>query len=187
MLELLFPTAVGLVETQRCCEDWATSLPRLDSPCDVASTVADSFDVIDNGNFRIAGKNKVAVHAVNGKVGRDGSHRRGKTLGDCGAAIDSAGSWRMPEGASVGKDILSDIPRVRDIRQKAEKELRKRTNRPDVIHRSQLKDIFDRRLGGVELRRLKQCHALRHFVLVRSCRSNAELREITEQGLGVCK
>ena len=29
-----------------------------------------------------------------------------ETLGDDGAAVDSAGSWGVPEGPGVGEDIL---------------------------------------------------------------------------------
>ncbi len=96
MLKLLLPTAVGFAEAQCGCEDGSPSLSRLDCPSNKTPSVADSFNVIENWYFRIACEHKITVHAVYSEIGRDGSHGGGQTLGDCGSAVDTSGSRRMP-------------------------------------------------------------------------------------------
>lgn len=96
MLKLLLSTAIGFAETQCGCEDGPPSLPCLDSPSNKTPSVADSFNVVENRYFRIACEDKITVHAVHSEIGGDGSHCGRQRLGDCGSAVDTSGSRRMP-------------------------------------------------------------------------------------------
>ena len=57
----------------------------------------------------VAGEDEVAVHAVDGEVGRDGGLRRGEALRDGGATEDAARARRVPERAGVGVDVRADV------------------------------------------------------------------------------
>lgn len=106
MFDLLLPTTVGLAETQGGGEDGPTPLSGLYGARDKAAAVAHPFDVIEDGDFGVTGENEVAVHAVDGKVGGNGSHGRGEGLRNRGTTVDAAGPGWVPEGSSVGEDIL---------------------------------------------------------------------------------
>lgn len=54
------------------------------------------LNVVEDGNGRVAGEDEVAVHGVDGEVGGHGSLGCGEALGDHGAAVDAAGSGRVP-------------------------------------------------------------------------------------------
>lgn len=109
MLQLLLPTAIRPAETQRRGENGPAPLSRLHRPRDETPAVTDSFDMVEDRDLRVTGKHKVAVHAVDGEVGGDGSHGCGEGLSYRGAAVDAAGSWGMPEGTGIGEDILERV------------------------------------------------------------------------------
>lgn len=67
------------------------------------------LDVVHDGDLGVAGENEVAVHAVDGKVRWDGSLSGSEALRDDGTAVDTAGSWGMPERSGVGKDVLGGV------------------------------------------------------------------------------
>lgn len=96
MLKLLLSTAIGSAETQCGCEDGPPPLSCLDGPRDKTPSVADSLNVIENRYFRIACEDEITVHAVYSEIGGDGSHCGRQGLGDCGSAVDTSGSRRMP-------------------------------------------------------------------------------------------
>ena len=106
MFNLFLPTTVGLAETQGGGEDGPTPLSGLYGARDKAASVAHPFDVVEDRDFGITGENEVAVHAVDGKVGGNGSHGRGEGLRNRGTTVDTAGPGRVPERSSVGEDIL---------------------------------------------------------------------------------
>ena len=106
MFKLLLPTTVGLAETQGGGEYGPTPLSGLYGARDKAAAVAHPFDVVEDGNLGVTGENEVAVHAVDGKVGGNGSHGRGEGLRNRGTTVDTAGPGRVPKRSSVGEDIL---------------------------------------------------------------------------------
>ena len=65
--------------------------------------------MVEDRNGRVAGEDKVTVHAVDGKVGRDCSLGSGEALRDGSAAEDTARSGRVPEWACIGVDVGADI------------------------------------------------------------------------------
>lgn len=62
--------------------------------------------VVEDGDRRVAGKDEVAVHAMNGEMGRNGELCGREALGNDRAAIDAASSRRVPQGTSIGENIL---------------------------------------------------------------------------------
>lgn len=106
MFNLLLPTTVPLTKTQRSGEDRPPPLSSLHGPRNKAPAVAHPLDMIKDGNFRVTCENEVTVHAMDGKVRRNGSHGCREGLGYRGAAVYAAGSGRVPEGPGVGEDIL---------------------------------------------------------------------------------
>ena len=64
------------------------------------------LDVEHDWYLTIACENEVAVHAMDRKVAGDGSLGCCETLCNDGTAVDSAGSWGMPEGSGIGEHIL---------------------------------------------------------------------------------
>lgn len=110
----LFPTAtVGFAETQCGGENRSTALPSLHRAGGETSTVADSLDVVDDGDFRVAGQNEIAMHAVDGKIIGDSSHRGGKRLGDGGTAVNASCARRMPKRPGVCEYILVGLGGIR--------------------------------------------------------------------------
>jgi hypothetical protein len=87
-------------------ENNLASLSSLYCPRYEGATVADVFDVVDYGDVGVAGQNKVAVHAVDGEVLGDGVLSCRKALGYYCAAIDAAGSGRVPQWPRVGVEVL---------------------------------------------------------------------------------
>lgn len=83
-------------ETAGCREDDFTSLAGLDGAGCEGAAGADVFYVVDYGDVGLAGEDEVAVHAVHAEVLGDGVLGGPETLGDYGAAVDAAGSWRVP-------------------------------------------------------------------------------------------
>lgn len=75
MVNRLLAAAAEPAEAQGGGEDWPAPLTCLHGPSDKAPSIAHPLNMIENGNFRVAGKDKVAVHAVNSEVGGDGAHR----------------------------------------------------------------------------------------------------------------
>lgn len=65
--------------------------------------------MVEDRNGRVAGEDKVTVHAVDGKVGRDCSLGSGETLRDGSTAEDTPRSGRVPEWAGIGIDVGADI------------------------------------------------------------------------------
>jgi hypothetical protein len=68
VLDLLVTTAVLAHEAHGGCEDDFAPLAGLDRPCCKRLAGADAFDVVYNGDLCVAGKDKVAVHRVDGEV-----------------------------------------------------------------------------------------------------------------------
>lgn len=68
--------------------------------------------MVDDWNLRVAVQDEVAVHRMDVEILRDGALGRGETLGDHGAAVDAAGSGRVPEGARVCEEIRVDVGQV---------------------------------------------------------------------------
>lgn len=64
------------------------------------------LDIVHDGELAVAGQDEVAVHAMHREVARDGPLGGREALCYDRAAVDSAGTWRMPEGPSVGEDVL---------------------------------------------------------------------------------
>lgn len=95
-----------LAETQRSGENGPSALSGLHGPRDEAPSVTHALDMVEDGDLRVSGQNKVAMHTVDGEIGGYGPHGRGKGLGYRGSAIDTACPWRMPEGTSIGEYIL---------------------------------------------------------------------------------
>lgn len=106
MFDSLLPATVCLAETQRGGEDGPPALSGLYSPRDKTPSVANTLDMVEDGDGGVSGQNEVAVHAVDGKIVGHGSHGRGQGLGYRGSAIDTACSRRMPEGTGVCENIL---------------------------------------------------------------------------------
>lgn len=106
MLELPLSTTVLLAEAQRGREDGPPALTSLHRAGRKALAVTHALDVVQDGDLRVARQHEVAVHAVHGEVGGDGALGGGEALGDGGTAVDTARAWGVPEGASVGEDIL---------------------------------------------------------------------------------
>ena len=77
-------------------ENNIASLSGLHCSCYEGAAVADVFDVVDYGDFGIASQNEVAVHAVDSKVLGNRVLGCGEALGYYCAAVDAAGSGRMP-------------------------------------------------------------------------------------------
>ena len=96
-------------EAHRRREDALAALARLHGARDEGFPVADALDVVEDGDLRVAGEDKVAVHAVDCEVRRDGRLRRGEALRDGGAAEDAARPRRVPEGPGVGVDVGADV------------------------------------------------------------------------------
>ena len=65
--------------------------------------------MVEDWNGRVAGKDKVTVHAVDGEVGRDCGLGSGEALRDGSATEDTARSGRVPEWAGIGVDVGADI------------------------------------------------------------------------------
>jgi hypothetical protein len=68
VLDLLVTAAVLAHEAHGGCEDNFAPLAGLDRPCCKRLAGADAFDVVYNGYLCVAGKDKVAVHRVDGEV-----------------------------------------------------------------------------------------------------------------------
>jgi hypothetical protein len=83
----------------------------LDCACCEGFAFPDVLDVVHDRNLGVASENEVAVHAVDGKVRGYGSLGGGEALRDDGTAVDTAGSWGMPERSGVGEDILGRVRR----------------------------------------------------------------------------
>ena len=108
--QIPWPPATALFrEAHRRREDGFAPLPRLDSACREALAVADALDVVEDGDGGVAGEDEIAVHAVDGEVGRDGGLGGGEALGDGSAAEDAAGAGRVPELAGVGVDVRANV------------------------------------------------------------------------------
>lgn len=167
MFKLLLPTTVGLAETQGGGEDGPTPLSGLYGARDKAASVAHPFDVVEDRDFGITGENEVAVHAVDGKVGGNGSHGRGEGLRNRGTTVDTAGPGRVPKRSSVGEDILyyehdSCVSGSRLTLWWPGMDGWV-SYRPNIDNGRQFQDVFDRRLGGIQLRRVEQGHIFGHF------------------------
>ena len=106
MVYRLLAAGVFTHEGQGGCEDGLPSLASLHGARRERFALSYVFHVVEYGDRRVASKNKVAVHAVDGEMGGNGELRGRKALGDDRAAIDTAGSRRVPQGASVGENIL---------------------------------------------------------------------------------
>src|SRR3954453_6103821 len=96
-------------KTHRSGEDRLPPLPRLHRPCRKTLSIPDSFNMVEDWNGRVAGEDKVTVHAVDGEVGRDCGLGSGEALRDGSAAEDSARSRRMPEWAGIGIYVGTDV------------------------------------------------------------------------------
>ena len=96
VLHQLTPTTVLPYEAHGGGEDGLPPLPRLYRPCGKASPFTNVFDMVDYGYVVIAGEDKVAVHAVDGEVGRDRLLRRGEALCNRATSIDASSSRRVP-------------------------------------------------------------------------------------------
>jgi hypothetical protein len=64
------------------------------------------LDVVEDRQGGVAREHKVAVHAVDREVFRDGKLCGREALGYYGAAVDASRPRGVPEGAGVGEDIL---------------------------------------------------------------------------------
>ncbi len=115
MLDFLSTATVLFHERQRRGEDAFAPLPGLDGACDEAFAVADALDVVQDRNLRVAGEHKVAVHAVNCEVRRNGGLRRGEALRNRRAPKDAARPGRMPERTGVGVDVWSDVDQRKEL------------------------------------------------------------------------
>ena len=77
-------------------EDGLASLSGLHRSCSEGFAVTDVFDVVDDRDFCVAGKDKVAVHGVDGEVARNGALGGAEALRDDGTTVDAACAGRMP-------------------------------------------------------------------------------------------
>ena len=87
-------------------ENTLPALPGLDCAGCKGFAFADMLDVKHDWYLAIACKNEVAVHAMDCEVAGDSFLGRGETLCNDGTAVDSAGSWGVPEGSGIGEHIL---------------------------------------------------------------------------------
>lgn len=71
-----------------------------------ASASADALNVIHEWDLRVAGEDKVTVHAVHKEIIRDGSLRGRQALRDHRAAVDTARTGWMPQRSGIGEDVL---------------------------------------------------------------------------------
>ena len=63
-------------------------LARGHAPRGEAPAVAEAVDVVDDGDFGIAGQEKISVHGMRRTAGVDRAHRGDQRLADHLAAID---------------------------------------------------------------------------------------------------
>jgi hypothetical protein len=106
MLNKLLTAAVYPIETERRCEDGPSTLSRLHGSGSKALAGAHSLDMIDNGDVRVSGQHKITVHAVHEELIGDGALGGAEALRNHGASVDSPRAGGMPEGTSVGENIL---------------------------------------------------------------------------------
>lgn len=106
MLHQFLPSTPFPHKAHRGREYGSAPLPCLHRPGCEALSFPDMLDVVEDRYLRVTGKDEVAVHAVDGEVRGNGDLGGGETLGDDGAAVDSAGAGRVPERAGVCEDIL---------------------------------------------------------------------------------
>ena len=106
MLYHLLPSAVLPYERHRGGEYTLPTLSSLHSARCKGFPFADVLHVVHDWYFGIACENKIAVHTMDCEVAGDGSLGRREALRYHGAAIDSAGSWRVPEGSRIGEYVL---------------------------------------------------------------------------------
>lgn len=105
MVDSRWPGASFTNEAQRCCENSPPFLSSLNCSRYEALTVPYSFDMIQNWNGRVSGKNEIAVHAMDEKdsmvIGRRGWWDtllcRGEALSNHSTTVNTTSAWRVPE------------------------------------------------------------------------------------------
>lgn len=103
----ILSTTILPIEAQGCSEDRFPALSGLDGAGSETTTIANSFNVIQDWRLGVTGKDEIAVHAMDSVIARHSKLRSCKALCDCSAAKDATCVWRMPDRTDVGKNILS--------------------------------------------------------------------------------
>ena len=88
------------------------ALPCLHSPRSETPTLPYILHMIDDRDFGISVQDKVAVHGVDVEVFGHRALGGGQALCYDGSAVDSAGSWGVPEGTRVGEEVGVDVGEV---------------------------------------------------------------------------
>lgn len=105
MVDSRWPGASFANEAQCRCEDSPPFLSSLNCSRYEALTVSYSFDMVQNWNSRVSGKNKIAVHAMDEEdsvaIGRrrwwNSLLSRREALSDHSTTVNTTSAWRVPE------------------------------------------------------------------------------------------
>jgi len=110
VFDCLLAAAAGAHEGDCGGEDASSSLARLDGSGDEGFSVSNSLDVVEDGDFGVAGEDEIAVHRVHGVfLGGDRELGCAQTLCYGCSSVDTAGAGWVPEWTSICKDVWTNI------------------------------------------------------------------------------